>query len=276
VSTITLFFMTEMVDTGVPVWVLLAAKAVRACIAITAFCMTRPFGQPTRHASLVAPRCVVIVVLVVSGAVLIGQMLNLMLIMIRGLGSHVAAEEGLDQIMTRWMVALVDTVLSFLWLRCVPNTPGAFPGTPSAPRRHPWKDGGRDPPMLPVTSFEVRVGSERRDLVCSICLDELSPGCLAGRLPCEHVYHDGCIRRWLESGHGRVRCPMRCSVTPSSSHDAGHFGGVTLTNGEAMDLEGGLPTLNESHLWSEAAVAGRSMGLDRSELPGPTPSRGPL
>jgi hypothetical protein len=42
---------------------------------------------------------------------------------------------------------------------------------------------------------------------CMICLGEIEPGCSVGKLPCAHLFHDDCIRKWLRHGHF---CPMRC------------------------------------------------------------------
>ena len=40
---------------------------------------------------------------------------------------------------------------------------------------------------------------------CAVCFDKLLVGCEATRLPCSHVYHCGCIRRWL--GESKF-CPL--------------------------------------------------------------------
>jgi hypothetical protein len=58
---------------------------------------------------------------------------------------------------------------------------------------------------------------ECKNSTCVICLEELSSGSLAGRLPCDHVFHDECVRSWLGNGHCQARCPMRCSSNASSN-----------------------------------------------------------
>jgi hypothetical protein len=74
----------------------------------------------------------------------------------------------------------------------------------------------RGPPKPQVASFVVRdVDSECRVSTCAICLEEFSYGCLAGKLPCEHVYHYYCLSNWLDRGHSQARCPMRCSSATS-------------------------------------------------------------
>ncbi|XP_022751160.1 uncharacterized protein LOC111299903 [Durio zibethinus] len=40
---------------------------------------------------------------------------------------------------------------------------------------------------------------------CSICTDEFLDGDEVASMPCGHVYHDGCIIRWLETSH---LCPL--------------------------------------------------------------------
>jgi hypothetical protein len=40
---------------------------------------------------------------------------------------------------------------------------------------------------------------------CAICLEDLLVGFEAARLPCSHVYHRGCIAKWLDT---RNKCPL--------------------------------------------------------------------
>ncbi|KDP39315.1 hypothetical protein JCGZ_01072 [Jatropha curcas] len=42
-------------------------------------------------------------------------------------------------------------------------------------------------------------------LVCSVCLEELSIGSEATRMPCSHVYHQKCIVEWLKKSN---TCPL--------------------------------------------------------------------
>lgn len=44
-----------------------------------------------------------------------------------------------------------------------------------------------------------------RDETCSICLDEFTIGEEIRRLPCNHVFHPGCMERWVAGGHDT--CP---------------------------------------------------------------------
>merc|ERR1712226_41925 len=75
-----------------------------------------------------------------------------------------------------------------------------------------------DVPAEPMTSFApssvwrlLGLGSgtkEEHEMLgaCSICLETLSPGQTARRLPCMHVFHTDCIDRWLR--RGRPTCPL--------------------------------------------------------------------
>ncbi|GMJ01375.1 hypothetical protein HRI_003806700 [Hibiscus trionum] len=40
---------------------------------------------------------------------------------------------------------------------------------------------------------------------CMVCLEELRVGFEASQMPCSHVFHGGCIQRWLKQSH---YCPI--------------------------------------------------------------------
>eukprot|EP01065_Artemidia_motanka_P044323 TRINITY_DN6290_c0_g1_i1.p2 TRINITY_DN6290_c0_g1~~TRINITY_DN6290_c0_g1_i1.p2 ORF type:complete len:285 (+),score=93.48 TRINITY_DN6290_c0_g1_i1:70-855(+) len=40
---------------------------------------------------------------------------------------------------------------------------------------------------------------------CVVCLEDFEPRRLAKKMPCEHLFHDDCLGRWLESNNN---CPM--------------------------------------------------------------------
>jgi hypothetical protein len=195
----------ELAHVWIALLVLGVTKAIRDGIAIAAPRVSRRLGQPAGqwHPMLM------VLVLYVSGAVLLAQML----IMISWRLSHQlipSVEErgtpGLPAMLVRMAFAASDILLSCLWFGNVPALPVP-------------KEEARGPLKPTVTSFMIRdVGLECGDRVCAICLDEFSTGCLAGRLPCGHVFHDVCCRTWLENGHRQARCPMRCSFTSTSPH----------------------------------------------------------
>merc|ERR1719203_263774 len=51
----------------------------------------------------------------------------------------------------------------------------------------------------------VRKGAELER--CSICLEDMTPGCKVRTLPCMHFFHRKCIDKWL-----RQPQPPRCPV----------------------------------------------------------------
>ncbi|KAL8138621.1 hypothetical protein V2J09_004622 [Rumex salicifolius] len=51
----------------------------------------------------------------------------------------------------------------------------------------------------------VRIEGGEREKVCAVCLEEFTVGLEAAKLPCSHVFHGGCVRRWLEK---RDTCPL--------------------------------------------------------------------
>lgn len=82
--------------------------------------------------------------------------------------------------------------------------------------------GGRADPMLPVQAQGAASASVARALpreppvyvyrkrkagdVCAVCLGEVQRGEVVKRLPaCAHLFHEGCIDKWLSS---RKTCPV--------------------------------------------------------------------
>lgn len=157
-----------------------------------------------------------------SYAVIVGQ--EAVLASWRSASEHAQCGEDHAGMLSRWrgtmfrvLVGVAHMLSIGLWFVHVPTLP-----TPPAPK-------GTCLPKPRVTSFVVRdVCLECRSSTCAICLDEISSGCWAGRLPCDHVYHDQCIRSWLDSGHATARCPMRCPSATSSSPYGCQFEGRTV------------------------------------------------
>jgi len=52
--------------------------------------------------------------------------------------------------------------------------------------------------------------SSQEEATCAICLSELQADEIVSHLPCQHVFHAECIRRWFMGGVN-IGCPMRCS-----------------------------------------------------------------
>lgn len=91
----------------------------------------------------------------------------------------------------------------------IPSFPGAFPQQqpqPNEPRQSgPPKTSAsalRNLPRIKVTAYDIAANESSE---CSICLDELEVGEPAIRLPCGHLFHEGCILDWLKKSN---ECPV--------------------------------------------------------------------
>lgn len=59
--------------------------------------------------------------------------------------------------------------------------------------------------LLDASCPTYRVQSEKPQHCC-ICLEDLQRNVLVRELPCSHVYHSGCIERWI------LECSNRCCL----------------------------------------------------------------
>ncbi|XP_022764197.1 E3 ubiquitin-protein ligase RING1-like [Durio zibethinus] len=73
------------------------------------------------------------------------------------------------------------------------------------------KFGNNEDSLLPLKKRR-RLEDMSSKKQCSICLDEFIDGEEVALMPCGHVYHDGCIVRWLETNH---MCPLCRYEMPS-------------------------------------------------------------
>jgi hypothetical protein len=48
---------------------------------------------------------------------------------------------------------------------------------------------------------------------CPICCEEYDDGCEVIQMPCQHLFHEGCLLPWLEK---RNTCPMCRCMIPST------------------------------------------------------------
>jgi len=63
-----------------------------------------------------------------------------------------------------------------------------------------------------LSKIRVEEGKESEAMMCSICLAEILAGSQATLLPCSHLYHEGCIMKWL----GRSNtCPLCRQIVPN-------------------------------------------------------------
>jgi len=71
--------------------------------------------------------------------------------------------------------------------------------------------GRRGPPEPVDVAFGLLKSTGEDGFVCVICMEDLSLGCEVGRLECNHVFHAGCIRAWVQQAARRAAaCPLRC------------------------------------------------------------------
>lgn len=138
---------------------------------------------------------VVVPLLVPSHAILVGHVF-----VVVGLQrASATAEAAAEEVLSFYLAVTASMLSTVVWLV-------------SMARVHTQANKDLEPPPKPqVTPFVVRdAGSECTGSACAICLEELSSGCLAGRLPCNHVFHESCIRGWLATTPFQA-CPMRCA-----------------------------------------------------------------
>ncbi|XWS23735.1 hypothetical protein CRYUN_Cryun28dG0040800 [Craigia yunnanensis] len=67
-------------------------------------------------------------------------------------------------------------------------------------KRFKWGDEGHLP--FKNTRLLEDLSSKKE---CTICLDEFLDADEVASMPCGHIYHDGCIVKWLETSH---LCPL--------------------------------------------------------------------
>ncbi|KAL4310706.1 hypothetical protein GQ457_01G029440 [Hibiscus cannabinus] len=59
--------------------------------------------------------------------------------------------------------------------------------------------------MVRATESSVKNMVKVEDGDCMVCLEELRVGFEASQMPCSHIFHAHCIRRWLNQSH---YCPI--------------------------------------------------------------------
>lgn len=64
------------------------------------------------------------------------------------------------------------------------------------------------PGVSPAFVFGQREMAHRPDLGCPICIEDYKLLDIGARLPCGHVFHEACIRTWVNANRPRVTCPM--------------------------------------------------------------------
>ncbi|MBA0746043.1 hypothetical protein Gogos_008591, partial [Gossypium gossypioides] len=72
-------------------------------------------------------------------------------------------------------------------------------------RRYKWGDDEEQDRLPLKKRRRLREGLNSTNKECAICLDEFSEGDEVASMPCTHVFHDGCIIKWLKTNH---LCPL--------------------------------------------------------------------
>nr|KJB59286.1 hypothetical protein B456_009G247300 [Gossypium raimondii] len=72
-------------------------------------------------------------------------------------------------------------------------------------RRYKWGDDEEQDRLPLKKRRRLREGLNSANKECAICLDEFSEGDEVASMPCTHVFHDGCIIKWLKTNH---LCPL--------------------------------------------------------------------
>ncbi|KAL9664361.1 hypothetical protein QQ045_019761 [Rhodiola kirilowii] len=81
---------------------------------------------------------------------------------------------------------------------------------------------------------EVEIGDDEEDVDCAICLEGMQ---LAKKLPCKHVFHGGCVEKWLRI-HGS--CPVCRFQMPVGEHSL-RKGGDDVDNNGGVGREIWIP-----------------------------------
>ena len=51
------------------------------------------------------------------------------------------------------------------------------------------------------------------NIACSTCLESFTSGCDISTTPCGHVFHTGCITRWLDGNNNCSQCRKDCEIS---------------------------------------------------------------
>ncbi|KAK8533916.1 hypothetical protein V6N13_028394 [Hibiscus sabdariffa] len=121
-------------------------------------------------------------------------------------------------------------------------------------------DGGNKSGPAPASRASIeampRIKVEESGSGCSICLEEFEVDEEAREMPCKHVFHSGCIEKWLQI-HGS--CPICRFLMPAETVETRGGGGGgrgSLEGGEINGLEFFQSVLALASLASMMGVVG--------------------
>lgn len=118
--------------------------------------------------------------------------------------------------------------------------------------------GGRPAAKAAVEGLPTVVVAEadaaRGDAMCAVCKDGVEAGERARRLPCAHLYHDGCILPWLAI---RNTCPLCRHELPTDDPEYEKWKAGRAAGGGDAELRGGAAgTITSSGYLDEWVGAG--------------------
>ncbi|XP_043714932.1 E3 ubiquitin-protein ligase RNF165-like [Telopea speciosissima] len=88
---------------------------------------------------------------------------------------------------------------------------------------------------------------EKNEVDCAICICKIESGDLIRELICDHIFHKGCLDRWIGDGYRPRSCPLcRGTLEPK----------ITVTKIEE-NQELGQETINSSSSFSGSMDHGR-------------------
>lgn len=85
---------------------------------------------------------------------------------------------------------------------------------------------------------------------CAICLEQVNCPIAAARLPCRHVFHTDCVKRWLSQSSS---CPYRC-LQPVTSRYLCQDEGRAVPDGSRFSEVDDAPSFLDSSTRRSAAV----------------------
>ena len=119
-------------------------------------------------------------------------------------------------------------------------------------------DGAPEAPEGVVNSAQVAADEEGE--LCAVCLCDFEPDDVLIRLPCDHMFHEACVARWLQQDSSCPQC--RFNIVPENAEPRPARRAASSARGNApRDLEAGTemadlnnPTVPEEGESSAAAA----------------------
>lgn len=108
--------------------------------------------------------------------------------------------------------------------------PGGQPTLLMVPSQNAGPRPAPDAALKQLEEFALRLSHIRSCPTCVICMEDWTEGERAVRLPCNHMFHKGCVVHWLKS---RNSCPVcREKLRSIASNASSSGGGRSMTHAE--------------------------------------------